>query len=1058
MILARICCVCLWICAYFPPAVSQASDDSILTRANDEIARTRDERQHALTVLLEAARQSQNAEPTKAARFLNRAARLQILLNSSQGARANYQAALAILDHSPEPLVRIETLNGLAAVYLQSSNCTETKRLIDQALVLSKQVGSIAGEGEALLTLADCQSLDDSKLALQTVQRSLQLWQSIADKQGMARAYGLLSDLQLVQNDLLEATKSNEAALDIWRELNLPAEQAGALINLGFIEYRKGSWQDCLSYLTQAQGLLDEKSEPFRMGQIDSGIAEAFMESGIPEAGLTKAKEAVEYYRQAQDTRGVVATSWDVGKAYYLLHDYSAAITSLQQTLKDAQANGLVRIAAFCHDFLGRTYSATGDQEKALSEFQTALELYTHLKNPREVARARVLMGQIYVQQHRFDQARQNFQSGLETFDRLTDRVNQSAALHALGKLELRLSHLDLAEAYLKHSIEVTENIRRVSTTGDLMTAASATLYDRYESYIECMMRKHEQRPSGGYAALAFETSELARARALADLLRASQTNIVAGLDPKLAAQEKSLRQTLQIKESARMTLLEKTYPREQLDALNADVVSLEAQYKQVLDGIRARYPAYEGIMRPVAMPLAEIQKEVLTDDDTLLLEYSFGDERSYLWVVSRTDFSSYQLPGRDEINKPAQALYALLSKTPSFDREGPGADLFTEISKLSRSLLDPVAERLRNKRLIIVADGVSQKIPFQTLVLPSTAPANSNEATPAEELRPLMADHEIINEPSASTLALLLRESAHRAPARGSVAILADPVFESDDPRIQRGGRASAETDSASPTLYGSSVMTRSLEQSFDGGHIPRLLGSREEAEAIMKVVPWRTGFQALDFDASRATASTPALAEHSIIHFATHARLNNDHPELSGIVLSLFNPQGQSQDGYLSMSDVYSLRLPVDLVVLSGCRTGLGKEVQGEGLISLTRAFMYAGAGGVAASLWKVDDEATAELMKHFYAGMFQQGLTPAAALRQAQLEMWQSRRWHEPYYWAAFVIQGRYDQKEVVPSRFLRSTVIIASASIIALACLFGLIKRRRRLSSSVTMTAR
>src|SRR5205085_9833483 len=139
------------------------------------------------------------------------------------------------------------------------------------------------------------------------------------------------------------------------------------------------------------------------------------------------------------------------------------------------------------------------------------------------------------------------------------------------------------------------------------------------------------------------------------------------------------------------------------------------------------------------------------------------------------------------------------------------------------------------------------------------------------------------------------------------------------------------------------------------------------------------------------------------------------------SGVVLSLLDREGKPQEGFLRLHEIYNLRLTADLVVLSACQTGLGNDVKGEGLIGLTRGFMYAGAKGVVASLWKVDDEATAELMKRFYAGMFTQGLTPAAALRQAQLEMWQSRRWHEPYYWAAFVIQGQYDQKEVVPSKF-------------------------------------
>jgi CHAT domain-containing protein len=195
--------------------------------------------------------------------------------------------------------------------------------------------------------------------------------------------------------------------------------------------------------------------------------------------------------------------------------------------------------------------------------------------------------------------------------------------------------------------------------------------------------------------------------------------------------------------------------------------------------------------------------------------------------------------------------------------------------------------------------------------------------------------------------------------------------------------------------------------------GHIPRLLASRDEADAIMSVTPWRSGFQAMDFDASRATVMKTDLSDYRVVHFATHGLLNNEHPELSGVVLSLFDRKGQQQDGFLRLHDIYNLKLPVDLVVLSACNTGLGRDVKGEGLIGLTRGFMYAGASSVVASLWKVDDEATAELMRLFYGYMLRDGLSPAAALRKAQVTMSRQKRWQSPYFWAGFVIQGQYLQ---------------------------------------------
>ncbi len=166
-----------------------------------------------------------------------------------------------------------------------------------------------------------------------------------------------------------------------------------------------------------------------------------------------------------------------------------------------------------------------------------------------------------------------------------------------------------------------------------------------------------------------------------------------------------------------------------------------------------------------------------------------------------------------------------------------------------------------------------------------------------------------------------------------------------------------------------------------------------------------------AVDFKASRATATSSALSHYRIVHFATHGVVDFEHPDLSGVVLSMVDEKGEPQDGYLRLHDIYNLNLPADMVVLSACQTGVGKQIKGEGLIALTRGFMYAGAFRVVASLWKVDDEATAELMAEFYKQMFTDGLKPAAALHAAQLNLSHQKRWRSPYYWAGFVLQGEW-----------------------------------------------
>ena len=308
--------------------------------------------------------------------------------------------------------------------------------------------------------------------------------------------------------------------------------------------------------------------------------------------------------------------------------------------------------------------------------------------------------------------------------------------------------------------------------------------------------------------------------------------------------------------------------------------------------------------------------------------------------------------------------------------------------------MLGPVAAELKDKRLLIVSDGVLQFIPFAGLPDPV-----------ATDSRPLVIDHEVVITPSASVVALLRQETANRKPAPQALAVFADPVFSNDDPRVsiaQLAHSKPAEKDSAAD-------VSRSMTESGLTS-LRRLRFSRQEADEIARLAN-DAKLEAVDFEANRKLATSAELSQYRVVHFATHGLINNQHPELSGIVLSLVDEKGQPQNGFLRLYDLYNLKLSADLVVLSACQTALGKEIKGEGLVGLTRGFMYAGAPRVVASLWQIDDRASAEFMKRFYQGMLVQKLRPAAALRAAQISMQKDKRWNAPHYWAAFTLQGEW-----------------------------------------------
>src|SRR5258706_2751308 len=733
-------------------------------------------RQDALKKLAEAKQMYLNAgETVDAARVLNRMGRLQLKLNAPQDALASHNQALALLKATPALEVEVDNLNGLGEVYLLLKQNEQLQEVLQRSLRLSEP-GYRKGQAEALLTLTDIQNYKNHVIGLQTAQKALALWQSLDDKSGLARAYAQIGRCYMAQNVLPEAIQNYKTALQLWHDLNDASRQAEALIMLGYIEYRKGDWQSSISYLTQAQGLVDEKTAPLRMGQVAAGLAEAFNESGLPEIGLIHYQRALDDYRLTQDPHLIFIGLLGVGVTHFLLENYAEAQNYFEQVLAAAARDSLE--AASGHRHFGRVSTATGRYDAALDHFQKALVIYTSDINPQEAAKVLGLIGQVYQQQRKYKLASEYYHRALTTFIALSDRLNQAGIYFALGRLELKQKNYDDAENYLQQSIAVTEDIRRVPTSSDLVTAFSATVHDRYETYIECLMRKHSANPTQGLDVRAFETSELARGRSLAELLRNTQTNLAPGLDPELAMHEKSLRQSLRVKENSKINLLATQYTLEELNALEAELGRLEAEYKQVTDIITTRYPSYAQINRPSGWDLRQIQERVVADDQTVLLEYSLGSEKSYVWAVTRNEFHSYELPAQASINEAAPALYQLL-KTVGDGKSDNELKIATR--ELSQLILTPIAPELNKRRVIVVPDGALNYIPFQIMPASNT----SDE--------PLVATSEIINVPSASILGQLREETARRQTPTKVLAALGDPVFASN--YAQREGTTANES-----------------------------------------------------------------------------------------------------------------------------------------------------------------------------------------------------------------------------------------------------------------------
>jgi tetratricopeptide (TPR) repeat protein len=664
---------------------------STVDRARQIAATTNDnatalqQRQEALKNLEEAAQLFLSAgETVEAARVLNRVGRLHLILNSPQNAIATHNQALSILKETAPAEVEVDNLNSLAEAYLVQKEKSQVEPALNRAITLSEQAGYKGGKAQAFLTLSKLQNDDDHVVALKTAQEALALWKTVDNKKGIARSYEQLGECYMAQNMLPEATESHEQALQLSRDMGDSQGQASALINLGYIDIRKAEWQSSISRFIQAQALIDEKADPKKMGQIACGMAEVYMFNGLPEVGHVHYERALNYYRQTQNSDDVWYVTWGLGASFYFQQKYPEALHYLKESMNYLENEGSKK--AMSREYIGRVFLEMGNYPAALEVFQFVLDIYTKSGNPMEMGRVEALMGSVFERQGQLARARANYLKALELSKRVSDPIKEATFYHALGRVELKSGKLDEAEDYLLHSIAITEKLQGISTSRDLRTAFYGSVHDRYQTYIECLMAKARTSASGGYDVRAFEMSESARARSLAEFFRTTHAS-APGIDPQLAEKERSLRQSLTQKTEKRSLMLgnkETSGRTEELSIINADVSRLETEYNEVLATINNRYPAYAKITQPVSWTLRRIQEEVIENDQTMLLEYSLGRDKSYAWTVTRNGMKVFELPGQEAITSAARKLSDVLKLPPLGDSENKLTQASQELSQMS--------------------------------------------------------------------------------------------------------------------------------------------------------------------------------------------------------------------------------------------------------------------------------------------------------------------------------------------------------------------------------------
>ncbi|MBN1479577.1 CHAT domain-containing protein [candidate division KSB1 bacterium] len=909
--------------------------------------------------------------------------------------------------------------NALASMGGSYSKIGEKDRALDcylEALAINKK---LAVHKSVCLVLNFIGQIYDSRgerqKALDYFQESLALSQSINYLWAQAYSLESIAFLYGSTGELSKSLDYREKSLEIFRKLGDRRSEGLAILNMGYIRDLMGEKQHALQHYKEACDIAELLGNRGMRATALNNIGFIYFDFNDGQTALEYFAKALAIRQEIEDKRGEASTLNGMGLVYFVREEYEKAKECFEQAYslyratddRPGQAIGLMH--------LGMVHDSMEEYEKAIDYLTESLNIRRDVHDRYGECNTLTRLGVVYFNMADYANSIAYLNESIALSREVGHDRNESIALFHLARAEHNNKNAAFARTCIEESINKLESIRTTVINSDLRSLFFAGVSNYYEFYIDLLMQPHQDESDTGNFLTAFHVNEQRLARSLLDILSETRKDIYRGLPADFVGRERELRNQINIREQRRLELVQKNYAADSLARVKNDIQNLLKQYEELETEIRLASPQYADLLRPHVLSVRDIQEQVL-DENTTLLEYSLGEKNSYLWIVRQNSVRTFVLPKRADIEAAAKKLYNLINSRNQFGLQETPQEKSQRLATAETALPDALNELsdmvlgewlydIQTQRLVIVCEGALQYIPFGILQIPGEKKSNH-----------LIAHYEVVSLPSASVVPLLRDRSTSPGRADRSILVLADPVFSPHDPRVQQ--TLLAEQDTVSFAQAGAEIsveqefMTRSVQEfGYDGlFDIPRLPFSRLEAEAIVASAPQTQSTLALDFDANYNMVMEPELHKYQIVHIATHGLLNSAHPQLSGLVLSLVDKSGAATNGFLRLHDIFNLDLDADLVVLSACQTALGKEIRGEGLIGLTRGFMYAGASRVVASLWKVDDEATAELMRRFYGFMLsEEQLSPAAALRQAQLSILQEKRWNSPYYWAAFVMQG-------------------------------------------------
>ena len=882
--------------------------------------------------------------------------------------------------------------------------------------------------------------------ALIRLQNALNLYTTAKNMSGAAAAHNELGDLYMRQGQYSVALDHYQKALDGFLGADTTTPAVRPPVGNQVVQAAAGIVDDKFNANLMLAKIGDVN---FRLGRTsDAMAAYSRMVVKKPESAASKVGRRFGGF-------GAIVGSISTGNV-----SVSAPTSALTMALEAKKELDEYRVSIVYSSYelgMGRIAFAGNDLETARKHFQNSLDAagssIAGIANLGQVRRfraaARTSLGDVLLKQGKFKDATKFYsdaKKGAQDDKRLDlmwpaqRGIGRSLWLQAAQEKDAKkvTSLRESALTNYRESLATIETLRQGSLRADeARTTFLATIKDVFDeassSYAELALSLATPGgPLSGksleYASEGFRVSEESRARSLLDLLTETNAAITEGVPAELLKRKQdNLERQQEIAEILTGVTVSTEDLKKKPAELDKELENLQTEYESIENEIRTASPRYAALTSNQPLTLSDVQQKVL-DDQTVVLEYALQQDASYLWAINKTSVTLYKLPARSSVDQLAMDLRAQLIPS-KLQRRLVGIDVaeanrglgiaasapadtaafVTASNAVYKTVLEPAAALIADKRLMVVADGALNYIPFEVLL-------KSSDPGDFSSLGYLVKTNEIVYAPSASVVGSIKQQ---RTKATGrSLLVIADPVFNSNDSRAQKAGTSTTDAEvrglgiqSALSDVAGQAPAAPPAK--MEGLPLARLNGTRLEAEQISALAK-TSGGQAdvwLDLEASEDNLSARDITKYRIIHVATHGLLNAERPQFTGVVLSLVG--NKNKDGFLRTDEVFNLRLGAPLVMLSACETGLGKERRGEGVMGLTRAFMYAGAPTVGVSLWSVADKSTADLMTDFYRRLLATGDgSSSGALRAAQLSMISAKKYSAPFYWAPFVLVGDWN----------------------------------------------